>query len=113
MTFTEYQQAAARTMAPHTGIRSEDRHARLILALGLVGEAGEVADLLKKAEGHGHDLDLSKLAEELMDTLWYIAALATSYGISLEGAAQDNIAKLARRYPSGFSSAASRDRVEE
>jgi NTP pyrophosphatase (non-canonical NTP hydrolase) len=111
MNFTEYQQAAARTMAPHTGIRTEDRHARLILALGLVGEAGEVADIIKKVEGHGHALDRAKLAEELMDLGWYLAAVATTYGISLDDAAQANIDKLTRRYPAGFSQAASRDRA--
>ena len=111
MTFTDYQAAAARTMAPATGIRSEDRHARLILAFGLVGEAGEVADLIKKVEGHGHAPDLAKLAEELMDAAWYIAALATTYGIDLDAAAQANIDKLRARYPKGFSEEASRNRA--
>ena len=111
MTFTDYQAAAARTMAPTTGIRSEDRHARLILALGLVGEAGEVADLVKKIEGHGHALDVGKLDEELGDLLWYVAATATAYGRSLNVIAAGNEAKLRRRYPNGFSEAASRDRA--
>ena len=110
MTFTEYQQAAARTMAPHTGIRSEDRHARLILALGLVGEAGEVADLIKKVEGHGHALDVGKLDEELGDLLWYVAATAESYGRSLNVIAAGNERKRRARYPKGFSQEASRNR---
>jgi NTP pyrophosphatase (non-canonical NTP hydrolase) len=111
MNFTEYQQAAARTMAPHTGIRTEDCHARLILALGLAGEIGETIDYLKKVEGHGHAFERAKLAEELADGLWYLAALATTYGISLDDAARANIEKLTRRYPNGFSQAASRDRA--
>lgn len=110
MTFDQYQQAAARTMAPTTGIRTEDRHARLILALGLVGEAGEVADLIKKVEGHGHAPDPSKLKAELGDLLWYVSATATAYAIDLDGVATFNIAKLRARYPGGFSQQASRER---
>ena len=113
MNFTDYQAAAARTMQPATGIRTEDRHARLILALGLISEAGEATEIIKKHEGHGHDLDREKLAEECSDVLWYLAAVATSYGISLDAAAQANIEKLKRRYPSGFSQAASRQRVDK
>lgn len=111
MTFTEYQAAAARTMAPATGIRSEDRHARLILALGLVGEAGEVADLIKKVEGHGHDLNVGKLAEEAGDLMWYLAATAEAYGMDLGAIAEANIDKLRARYPKGFSQEASRNRA--
>lgn len=111
MNISDYQTAAARTMAPTTGIRSEDRHARLILALGLGGEAWETVEIIKKHEGHGHDLNREKLAEECADTLWYLAAVATAYGIDLDAAAQANIEKLRARYPAGFSEQASRERT--
>lgn len=82
-------------------------------ALGLAGEAGEVADLLKKSLFHGHQVDPATLRKELGDVLWYIAALATMSGLTLEEIAAANIEKLRRRYPQGFSEAASRARVDQ
>jgi NTP pyrophosphatase (non-canonical NTP hydrolase) len=105
MDFTEYQNKSRRTLNEPT------KENRLIRALGLVGEAGEVADLIKKWEGHGHDVNPAKLAEELGDLLWYVAAVATTYGIDLSEAAAGNVAKLEARYPDGFSNEASRTRT--
>lgn len=81
-------------------------------ALGVAGEAGEVADLVKKHIGHGHDLDVDKLANELGDVLWYVAGLAHVLGLTMSDIAQRNIDKLQKRYPDGFSSAASIARVD-
>lgn len=77
------------------------------LGLGIAGEAGEVADLIKKHLGHGHDLDWHKLREELGDVLWYVACLADRFGIPLSEVASVNVEKLERRYPDGFDSARS------
>lgn len=77
------------------------------LGLGIAGEAGEVADLIKKHLGHGHDLDWPKLREELGDVLWYVACLADRLGLSLSEVADANVEKLKRRYPDGFDSARS------
>jgi NTP pyrophosphatase (non-canonical NTP hydrolase) len=49
-------------------------------ALGIVGEAGEVADMVKKELGHDHETDRVEMAKELGDVLWYTAALAKLYG---------------------------------
>lgn len=84
-----------------------------ILALGVAGEAGEVADLVKKAFGHGHPLDFEKLAEELGDVLFYVAALADAAGASLSDVANFNVEKLRRRYPDGFSTERSLNREGE
>lgn len=73
------------------------------LGLGIAGESGEVADLLKKHLGHGHPLDTEKLAYELGDTLWYVAMLAWKAGYTLSEIATMNRAKLLARYPDGFS----------
>lgn len=108
ITFHAYQQAAARTADAEAQVR--DR--RLMAALGLAGEAGEVVDLIKKVEGHGHALDPAKLAEELGDLLWYVAEVASCYGLDLAAIAAGNIAKLERRYPEGFTPAASIARVD-
>ncbi len=70
--------------------------------LGLAGEAGEVADIIKKAVFHGHDLDKEALVEELGDCLWYIAVTARLMEISLADVMKKNIDKLRKRYPNGF-----------
>lgn len=81
-----------------------------VLSLGVAGEAGEVADYVKKHLGHGHNLDIDKLAKELGDVLWYVAVLSSAVGLSLQDVAQRNIDKLAARYPEGFSELASKTR---
>lgn len=75
---------------------------QLIWTLGLAGEAGEFADMMKKHHGHGHDLDREKAAKELGDVLWYLSVLADSLGFSLSTIAQMNVDKLQARYKKGF-----------
>lgn len=105
MTLDEYQQQAMRTH-----VESPER--LVCYALGVAGEAGECADLVKKFIGHGHGLDAEKLAKELGDVLWYVAGLAHVLGVSLSDVAAQNLRKLERRYPNGFSHEASRNRVD-
>ena len=81
-------------------------------ALGLTGEAGEFAELIKKYVYHGHDLDVVKATKELGDLLWYVAVAASDLGVTLQWVAERNIAKLRERYPDGFSTAASIARVD-
>lgn len=99
MKLDEYQEAASRTMV----WGQDSALATMVVALGLCGEAGEVAELIKKWVGHGHPLEKDKIKEELGDVLWYLAALATHMGFSLEVVARENIDKLKARYPDGFS----------
>ena len=109
LSMREYQALAARTL------RSEkDGPLSLaILGLGLVGEAGEVAEAVKKHVGHGHALDVDAVKKELGDVLWYVAGIATTLGLDLSEVASANIDKLKKRYPDGFTSAASVARVDE
>lgn len=112
-TLDGYQRAAGRTLID--GPDAEYTSAEIMLvwnALGLAGEAGEVADTIKKAVFHRHGLDRDVVIKELGDVLWYVAALATKLGVSLEDVAQRNVAKLRERYPEGYSSAASQARVD-
>lgn len=74
-----------------------DEYAVVYPALGLAGEAGEVANRIKKSLRGGTDFDIVKVAEELGDVMWYVAALCDDLGISLEDVCRENIAKLARR----------------
>jgi NTP pyrophosphatase (non-canonical NTP hydrolase) len=104
-----YQRSAMRTVNPVT-----DFSATLAInALGIAGEAGEVADYVKKVVGHGHSLDKEVLKEELGDVLWYIAVMADMLGMKLSDVADANIAKLRERYPDGFSSERSVNRQKQ
>lgn len=100
MTLDEYQARAMRTEAPHNDI--------VCAALGLTGEAGEFADLIKKHVYHSHDLDKIKAAKELGDVLWYLALAAKRLGFGLDAIALMNVTKLEARYPEGFTVEASK-----
>ena len=71
-------------------------------ALGLTGEAGEVADTIKKVLYQGHELDRAHLVQELGDVLWYVMLACNAVGCTLENVMQGNVAKLHARYPDGF-----------
>jgi len=55
-------------------------------------------------------MNIAEIAEELGDILWYIAALATTLKLDLGEIAQQNIKKLKKRYPEGYSDERSRER---
>ena len=78
--------------------------------LGLCGEAGELADLMKKHLHQGHDLDKSKIIEELGDVMWYLAYTAQQLGVLLDVVANHNLMKLRKRYPEGFDPERSKNR---
>ena len=98
MTFDDYQAGAARTSAAPW----PERERMMVQTLGLCGEAGEVADLVKKATWHGRELTDAELMKELGDVLWYVSDLATARGLNLADIATANLAKLQQRYPDGF-----------
>ena len=106
MTIEEYQIAALRTAT---------RECRDLAnaGLGLTGEAGEVADLIKKHLYQDHDLPCEKIVEELGDLMWYIALTADLIGKGMEEIMQANIDKLWSRYPNGFRAEDSIHRKEE
>lgn len=109
MTINEYQQLAQRTS---NNALTQGEHV-INGALGLCGEAGEVADLVKKAYMQGHTIDRKRICEELGDVCWYLAETATALGESLESIMERNIAKLRRRYPEGFDVERSKHREGE
>jgi NTP pyrophosphatase (non-canonical NTP hydrolase) len=81
--------------------------------LGLTGEAGEVADHLKKHLFHGHTLDRDALCKEMGDVLWYLVFLCNALNISLAEVMDRNATKLRARYPDGWSQERSINRTEE
>ena len=72
-------------------------------ALGLTGEAGEVAEIIKKAMFQGHSLNRDKIAEELGDVMFYVAYMTDTIGMTLDQIMSLNVAKRRNRYPYGFS----------
>jgi len=80
--------------------------------LGLTGEAGEVADIVKKHIFHGHELDRKELIKELGDVCWYLSLLGHALDVPLDVIMISNIEKLRNRYPEGFSESASINRTE-
>lgn len=99
LTLDDYQDLALTTWKRTPGDQVDDL---AYLALGLNGEAGEVAEHIKKRLRHGKEIDRDELKKELGDLLWYAAVMADELGFSLEDVAADNIAKLRARYPAGF-----------
>lgn len=73
--------------------------------LGLVGEAGEVAEKFKKVFRDENstltDQKITELEKELGDVLWYIAVLGSYMGLSLEDIASKNLSKLQARKTKG------------
>jgi NTP pyrophosphatase (non-canonical NTP hydrolase) len=100
MDFSEYQALSRRT-ATYPQVGDDMTYP----ALGLCGEAGEVAEKVKKTirddGGVLTDERRDALARELGDVLWYTAQLATEAGLDLERIAQDNLDKLLSRQERG------------
>ena len=101
MNFDEYQKKAAKyDLAKAT---TDLKNVGFIeKVLGLVGEAGETADKIKKIlrdkDGLVSDEDKDLVTKELGDTLWYIAAISRYLNVSLSEVAEGNIEKLESHY---------------
>lgn len=96
-----YYQQKARETAIYPNMGNEFTYP----ALGLVGEAGEIANKLKKViRDNGGVLTHSvkeSVGAEIGDCLWYIAQLATEMGFDLDTLGQANLDKLASRKQRG------------
>ena len=92
----DYQEKASRTAA-YPDIGSNLYYP----TLGLAGEAGEVANKVKKIyrdqDGYIYQSDTAGLMDELGDVLWYVAAIASELELSLSSIAERNIDKLSSR----------------
>lgn len=107
MTLNDYQKAALETAVYPAEFNT------LYPALGMAGEAGEVADKVKKIirdtqitrnEQGAINIEPQKateIAKEVGDVLWYCATIAHDLGYSLENIAQMNIEKLQSRKARG------------
>lgn len=94
-TLNEYQERALETAF------FPEEYRIIYPTLGLTGEAGEVADKVKKIirdkGGVLSEQDATEIAKELGDVLWYIAVLSNKLGFSLQEVAQMNYDKLKSR----------------
>ena len=97
MEFKDYQAEAKRTALYPNRLKNLEYP-----TLGLAGEAGEVANIVKKIQrdfgGEITDEIRAKLKDELGDVLWYISACADELGITLSEIAEYNVEKLAKRH---------------
>lgn len=107
MDFSQYQRLAMRTKGNYRDDQDQ-LHAALT---GLVGELGEVAEIIKKHLWHGRDLDVDELRAEIGDTMWYQALMCDALGLDMQAVAEGNIAKLRERWPDGFKVEGRREEV--
>ena len=101
MNFNDYQKQALTTVLPTNDAFRDLLH----WVLGVNGEAGEIAEKLKKIirdkGGQVSDEDKKELAKEIGDVLWYLAVLAHELGVSFDEIAAQNLAKLKSRQERG------------
>jgi len=100
MNFNEYQKESRKTaIYPNAG------NNMVYPVLGLSGEAGEVAEKMKKIirddDSKISEEKRAEIKKELGDVLWYIAQIATELGVDLEEVAAKNLEKLFSRLERG------------
>jgi len=115
----KYQKSALRTNGPdYQGVierltstklveynSGEDTEKSLDLlhaSMGMVTEAGEFMDMMKKHLFYGKPQDTTNLKEEIGDILWYAAIALEALDTNFEEVMETNIAKLKARYPEKF-----------
>ena len=102
MTFNNFQTNASRTAFYPRIFKNQGLY---YTALGLVGEAGEIANKVKKImrdnNGNLEELAKADIFNELGDVLWYCASLADELGVNLEDVAKLNLIKLEDRMNRG------------
>ena len=100
MNFKEYQ-----TKSRVTAKYPDAGNNYIYPTLGLSGEAGEVAEKIKKVirdkGGQVSDETRNEIKKELGDVLWYVSQLATELGLSVDDIAEHNINKLYDRMERG------------
>ncbi|ALA48166.1 MazG-like pyrophosphatase [Mycobacterium phage Phlei] len=114
MNMLEYQLRAADTaIYPGVGDRTSIEGLSYV-TMGLVGEAGEIANKVKKIIRDGGSRisidDKQRIAAELGDVLWYLAASASQIGYSLAEIATYNLQKLEDRKERGVLQGSGDDR---
>lgn len=73
----------------------------LTWGLGITGEAGDVASCIKKTLIHDND-QRAGIRENIGDAMWYMAMICNYFGWNLQEILDENVEKLKKRYPNGF-----------
>lgn len=71
------------------------------MTMGMTGEAGEIANKVKKIMRDARAIDREDLAKEIGDVLWYVAGICTVLDLDLDDVAEANLKKLADRKARG------------
>ena len=95
MTIDDYNVLAIRTLNDLGSFKNNLVH----MALGITGEAGEVADVIKKHYAYGKTLDVQHLVEEVGDIMFYLNGLLAEVDVEWSEVLDLNIKKLEARYP--------------
>lgn len=86
----------------------------LHMVIGVVGEAGELIDAIKKHVIYNKELDIENVIEELGDIEFYMEGLRNGLNISRAQTLEANIAKLSVRYNGlCYSDQAAQDRADK
>jgi len=97
----EHERMVASLVKPGSAILREmtehDAHI-LHMAVGIVGEAGELIDAIKKKVIYQKPLDTLNVIEELGDIEFYLEGLRSALAINRDETLDANIRKLTKRY---------------
>jgi len=93
----EYQKLCKKTAA-----KFKDKEKEIMTwGLGVAGEAGDVAGCIKKTFSHKND-QRDGIRENVGDTMWYLAMICNFFGWDFDKVLGENIEKLQKRHPKGF-----------
>ncbi len=111
MDFNSYQTEAQQTDRSSERNCTDDPRSLIVPMLGLAGETGQLLGEYKKhlRDGEAHRLFKERVSEELGDLLWYVANVASKFGLTLDDVARGNLAKVKARWSVALAEPASFD----
>lgn len=94
-------------------LTSNDAHI-MHMAIGIIGEAGELLDAIKRRVIYRKELDKDNVIEELGDIEFYLEGIRQGLGITRQETIDGNITKLTKRYSEGkFSNRQANERADK
>lgn len=105
MDFKDYIKEIKKTESSSSSneVRATNKIRLLHAIMGLVTEAGELMDALKRHVYYGEELDYVNIVEELGDISYYMGMAIDDVGVDLDYVINKNISKLRKRYNGEFS----------
>lgn len=107
MNILTYAQQARRTQNPKLTKAETALHS----LFGMASEVGEIHSIFQHYY-QGEIVEKEKLEKELGDLMWFIIEFCDMFSIDPSHMLRENIAKLKKRYPEGFSAEKSAKRHE-